>query len=76
MITALANWQQAFSLNSLAFVNDGKLLSLTLRKQICAVPFLKNKLSKAFIELYYNTRGSHSPIGNLSPVEYERQRAH
>lgn len=25
-----------------------------------------------FIELYYNTRRSHSTIGNMSPVEYER----
>lgn len=29
-----------------------------------------------FIELYYNTRWSHSSLGNLSPVEYERQCAH
>ena len=29
-----------------------------------------------FINLYYNTRQPHSSIGNLSPVEYERQCAH
>ena len=29
-----------------------------------------------FIELYYNTGRSHSPLGNLSPVEDERQCAH
>ena len=29
-----------------------------------------------FIELYCNTRPTHSPLGNLSPVEYERRCAH
>ena len=49
----------------------------TLKREMPVIGKFESRLDARqeifkFIELYYNTRRSHSTIGNMSPVEYER----
>lgn len=49
----------------------------TLKREMPVIGKFESRLDARqeifkFIELYYDTRRSHSTIGNMSPVEYER----